>query len=228
MPKKEIIRYLLFMVGLWISSLGISLATKAGLGVSPISGIPYVLSVGLPLSMGTFAFIFNTSYVFGQMIILRKDFEKIQLLQILVSLFFGYFIDLTYSMLSVFTLTNYYQRLICMIIGCFVLAFGISIQVTANVLILSGEALIKAIAFKLKKEFGMVKVCFDTTMVIITCIISFSMFHKLIGVREGTLFAALTVGLIVRFMNQKLAFIDRRLTLKRQDHLIAQEQEEIV
>jgi uncharacterized protein len=212
MPKKEIfIRYVLFIVGLWFCSVGISFATKAELGVSPISGVPYVLSIGLPLSMGTFTFIFNMLFVIAQMVLLGKEYEKIQILQIFVLIIFGYFIDLSLWMLSVFNLTSYPQKLIFLLIGCVVLAFGISLQVTANVLILSGEALIKVIAAKLKREFGVVKVFFDTTMVMITTITSFGIFHKLIGVREGTLIAAFSVGFIVRFFNKRLAFINRRL-----------------
>lgn len=218
MSKKEIVkRFLFFAIGLWISSSGISFATKAGLGVSPISCLPYVLSVGFPLTMGTFTFMWNMLFVFGQMLVLGKDYNKIQLLQIPVLIFFGSFIDLSYAMLSVFKLTNYYEKMIFMLIGCIVLALGISMQVTANVVIMSGEGLIKAIADKFHKEFGSVKVCFDTTMVIIAGIVSFAIFHKVIGVREGTVIAALSVGWIVRFFNKQLAYVNRRFLMDQSE-----------
>lgn len=217
MPKKEIlIRYLLFLLGLWVSSFGISLATKSELGVSPISSVPYVLSVGLPLSMGTFTFLFNMLFVIGQIALLGRAFEKIQLLQILVLVFFGYFIDLTLAILSVFQLTNYFERFIFLLLGCVVLALGISIQITANVLLLSGDALIRVIAAKLKRDFGIVKVCFDTTMVMIACVISLVMLERIDGIREGTLIAALSIGFIVRFFNKRLEFINRKLISGRQ------------
>ena len=38
-------RYLIFLVGLFVNSLGVSLITKANLGTSPITSIPYVLSL---------------------------------------------------------------------------------------------------------------------------------------------------------------------------------------
>lgn len=41
-------RYLLFLIGLFINALGVSLVTKASLGTSPISSIPYVLSLKFP------------------------------------------------------------------------------------------------------------------------------------------------------------------------------------
>lgn len=42
-------RYILFLTGLFINSLGVSLVTKANLGTSPISSIPYVLNLKLLL-----------------------------------------------------------------------------------------------------------------------------------------------------------------------------------
>jgi uncharacterized membrane protein YczE len=92
---------------------------------------------------------------------------------------------------------------------------GISIQIIANIVLLSGEALISVIAGKLKREFGIVKVCFDTSIVIVACIISFGMLHKIVGVREGTLIAALTIGFMVRFFNRRLAFIEQWLVSAR-------------
>lgn len=49
MSKKELIRrYVFFLLGLFVNSLGISLITKANLGTSPISSIPYTLVWAFP------------------------------------------------------------------------------------------------------------------------------------------------------------------------------------
>ena len=45
-------RYIIFLIGLFINSLGVSLITKANLGTSPISSIPYVLSLNFPFTLG--------------------------------------------------------------------------------------------------------------------------------------------------------------------------------
>jgi uncharacterized membrane protein YczE len=212
LKQETLIRYLLFLMGLWMSALGISLATKAGLGVSPISSVPYVLSIGLPLTMGTFTFLFNMLFVIGQIVLLGREFEKLQLLQILLLVIFGYFIDLTLWMLSIFDLTNYIQKFIFLLLGCVVLAMGISMQVTANVLIIPGDALVRVISIKLKREFGKVKVCFDTTIVVIAAVLSFFMLHRIDGIREGTLLAALTIGFIVKSFNKLLGPVCLKFT----------------
>ena len=88
-------RYLIFLVGLFISSLGVSLVTKANLGTSPISSIPYVLSLNFSLTLGNFTIIFSLFLIALQLLILRKDFKLEHLLQIPISILFGYFIDWT-------------------------------------------------------------------------------------------------------------------------------------
>lgn len=212
MTKKELLkRYILFILGLFVNALGVSLITKANLGTSPISSIPYTLSMGFPLTMGQFTFILNLVLIVGQIIFLRKDFQKVQLIQIPVSVLFGYFIDLTMSLLSFLSPSDYIIKITSLLGGCIILAFGVSMEVIADVVMLSGEAFVKAISTKLKKEFGTTKICFDTTLTICACIISLAMFRKITGVREGTVIAAFIVGLIAKFFNKRLACIDKIL-----------------
>lgn len=212
MTKKELIRrYIFFIIGLFINALGVSFITKACLGTSPISSIPYTLSMSFPFTMGQFTFVLNMFLILGQIIFLRKNFQKIQLLQIPVSFLFSFFIDLTMSGFSFITPTIYIAKVIFLIIGCIILGFGISMEVIADVVMLSGEAFVKAISSTMKKEFGTTKIAFDATLTIGACIISLILFHKVTGVREGTIVAALIVGLIAKFFNKKLGFIENIL-----------------
>ena len=89
------------------------------------------------------------------------------------------------------------------ILGVIILSFGICLAVTADVIMNSGEAFVKAISDTIKKEFGIVKTFIDVTLVIIALILSVVFFNfKIIGVREGTLIVALCTGLVVKlFMN---------------------------
>lgn len=64
----KIKRYLVFVIGLFINSLGVSLITKASLGTSPISSIPYVLSLKLPFTLGEFTIFFSVFLIILQAI----------------------------------------------------------------------------------------------------------------------------------------------------------------
>ena len=97
---EKIKRYIIFLIGLFINSFGVSFITKADLGTSPISSIPYVLSLNFPFTLGEFTIFFSLLLIFLQLIILRKNFKLEHFLQIPVSIIFGYFIDLTTFMLG--------------------------------------------------------------------------------------------------------------------------------
>lgn len=38
--KSIVFRYILFLIGLFIASLGVAFSTKAGLGTSPVASVP--------------------------------------------------------------------------------------------------------------------------------------------------------------------------------------------
>lgn len=97
---EKVKRYIIFLIGLFINSLGVSLITKADLGTSPISSIPYVLSLNFPMTLGQFTIIFSILLIIIQLFILRKNFKAEHLLQIPISILFGYFIDLTMVLLG--------------------------------------------------------------------------------------------------------------------------------
>lgn len=138
-------RYLLFLAGLFVNALGVSLVTKASLGTSPISSIPYVLSLNYPLTLGNFTIIFSIFLILLQLLILRKNFKIENVLQIPVSIAFGYFIDLTMYMFFWVNPQNYVVKLIALLAGCVVLGFGVYMEVLADVVMLPGESFVRAI-----------------------------------------------------------------------------------
>ncbi len=208
-------RYIIFFLGLFISSLGISMITKANLGTSPISSIPYVLSLNRPLTLGEYTIIFSLFLILLQLIILRKNFKLEHILQIPISVAFGYFIDLTTYFLSFVNPTLYVMKLVYLIIGCVILAFGVYMEVLANVAMLPGESLVRAISITWKTDFGTTKVCVDVSMTVIAIILSFALAGELLGVREGTVIAALIIGFIARFFGKIFSFAEPMLFGKK-------------
>lgn len=95
MNKAEIAkRYILFIISLFFSAVGVAFTKCAELGVSPISSVANVLSCKFSfLSLGTWLIIWNCVLIIGQLVLLRKQFEWIQLLQLPLSFLFGWFTD---------------------------------------------------------------------------------------------------------------------------------------
>ena len=206
--KKDLFkRYLIFFVGLFVNSLGVALITKANLGTSPISSIPYVLSLNFPLSLGNFTIIFSIFLIVLQIIILGKNFKPESLLQIPVSVAFGFFIDFSMVLLHALNPQVYAMKVVYLLIGCLILGAGVSMEVLADVVVLPGESFVRAIVARWETEFGVTKIAFDVSMAVIAAVASVLMARELNGVREGTIVAALLVGFIARTIGKKLHFL---------------------
>ena len=194
-PGKRII---LFLAGLFIAGIGVALSTRPGLGPSPITSLPYVMTFAIPLTLGTLTVIVNIVFIFVQMAILRRWFDWSLFLQLPTLLFFGLFIDTGMYLTGFFIPENYFLRIIEEIIGCAVLAYGIICLLAANISLMPGDGLIKTISQVYHRGYGAVKMCFDMGIVASAVIFSLCWFGNVTGVREGTLVAAFLVGFIIK------------------------------
>ena len=204
---EQIKRYFIFLVGLFVNSLGVSLITKGNLGTSPISSIPYVLSLNFPFSLGNFTIVFSLLLIFLQFLLLGKNFKAEHLLQIPVSMVFGYFIDASMILLGFVHPADYLAKVAGLLIGCLILGSGVYMEVLADVVMLPGESFVRAVVFCIHSEFGFAKVCFDVSMAVIAAALSVLLSGHLEGVREGTIVAAVLVGFIARSIGKHLSFL---------------------
>ncbi|WKY44237.1 cytidylate kinase family protein [Eubacteriaceae bacterium ES2] len=212
MNQKELFkRYLFFSIGVFINSFGISFITKANLGTSPISSLPYTLSLGFAPSLGTFTLYMSIVLIALQIVLLRKKFPKCYFLQIPVSILFSVFIDLSMSFLTFMNPIAFVSRLAALLLGCLILGFGVYLEMVADVVMLPGEAFVNAVSITFSSDFGKTKIIFDTSITILSILLSFILFNQLAGVGLGTLIAAIMVGMVVRLLKRHLRFIPRFL-----------------
>lgn len=207
MTKAEILkRYVLLVIGLFFSAIGVAVTKRGDLGVSPISSVANVIAEKFTfLTFGNWLIVWNCVLIVGQIILLRKKFNPIQLLQIPLSFLFGWFTDFGVWCTAFIPVHVYPVRLLMVMIGTVILGFGITLCVIANVVMNSGEAFVKAISDTVHKSFGNVKIAFDIGCVITAVVLSLIFFNfKIVGTREGTIIAAICTGLVVKFFSRLL------------------------
>ena len=201
MSKKETVkRYILFVISLFFCGVGIAFTKHAELGVSPISSLANVISIKFDfISFGNWLIVSNLILLFGQIILLRRNFKPIQLMQIPLSFIFGYFTDFGLWIIKDIPNENYIIRLLLVFAGIIFIGFGISLGVIADVVLNSGEGFVKALADVTKKDFGTVKIIFDVSCVLFSIMLSLLLFDgRLLGTREGTIISAVFVGVTVK------------------------------
>lgn len=195
-------RYAGFCVASALMALGIAMITNSSLGTTPITSLPFTLSAIFSLSLGTVTFLLNVVFLLLQKLLLWKEFSARHLIQLPAVLAFSVFIDLAMWITRPLFSPNYAFQVLLSLVGCAVLGFGISLEIVCNATVQPGEGIVIAIAYRTRKMFSSIKVLFDVSMVLSAAVLSFLVLHQVVGLREGTVAAAVLTGLWVRFFSR--------------------------
>ena len=202
--KKIFKDYFLVVIGSLFMGFGIALTKCADLGLSTISSVPNIISLKFTFfTFGTWSAIWNLIMILAQVIIKGKEFKPEQLMQIPVSIVFGWFADLGVWTFSYIPTSAYFVKLLMTVLGVVTLAFGISITVIANRVLNPAEAIVDVVAEKWKWDFGTLKIIFDVLCVALAVVLSLAFFNfKIVGIGEGTIVAMVGTGVLIKlFVN---------------------------
>ena len=198
-------RIMMFICGIACMTFGIALSCKADLGTSPISSVPWVLSMCTPFSVGIITIIMNFAFIAVQPLLLRAFYWRELIGQVILTVPFGYSIDLLQDVNPETQL----EKWAACLISIAVLAFGVFLKVRAKIFFAAGEGLVNVLTFISRKNFSLIKNGFDITLVVISVIISLLEFSTLRGVGLGTIAAAVLVGRMIYLYEKYLHFFDR-------------------
>ena len=201
--KQVIKNYALFLIGLFIASMGVALSAKAGLGTSPVASVPYSVSlVNHTLTFGWWLNMWSVLQIAVQIALLRKKCKPVEIIiQTVLAFMYGYLTDFSCKLISGLQANTYIMQFALMILSCFVLGFGIWIQFKGGVAMLPGEAMNRAISEVTGKKYENIKIFFDVLYIIVAAAICFIFIGKLEGVREGSIIAAVLIGNIIKLYN---------------------------
>lgn len=201
--KQTIKNYSLFLIGLFIASMGVALSTKAGLGTSPVASVPYSVSlVNHALTFGWWLNMWSVVQIAVQIALLRKKCKPMEIIiQTVLAFVYGYLTDFSCFLISGIQAESYIIQFLMMIVSCFVLGFGIWIQFKGGVAMLPGEAMNRAISEVTGKRYENIKIFFDVLYIAAAAVICFAFIGKLEGVREGSIIAAVLIGNIIKLYN---------------------------
>lgn len=194
-------RVIIYILGLFLMTIGISFSIKADLGVSPISSIPYTMTLAAGIEMGKATIILHIILILMQIVILRRDFKIKNLFQIIVAVIFGYFTTFSNYLITFLpTPENYALRFSLLLISIIFLALGIFLYLPPDIVPLAGEGAVQAISQKKGISFPTIKVAFDTSLVLISGTICLFVLHGFGSVGAGTIISAVLIGNVLRFI----------------------------
>lgn len=198
-------RLILYISGIFILAIGINISKMAGLGISPISSIPYTWELISGMELGKATTIIYIFLMALQIILLRKNYKVKNLLQILSTYVLSFFITYTSTDYFLFWLSKpnfYIIQLAYLVTSIIIIGIGVSMLLIPNIMPMPAEGLCGAIVTlsKDKIKFSTAKIMVDISMVTISAILSIIFLGGLKSVREGTILAAIFVGKVVGFI----------------------------
>lgn len=183
-------------------ALGIAIVTHANIGTTPITSPAYVLSFAFPLSFGTMMTAINMSFLLAQRLILRRAFQRLQWLQLLLIPLLGFLIDAMFQFVQRFDPTHYMIKLMMVLLGSLIIAIATQLQLKAQLINNPAEGIVKAYSFIRHQSFGSVKIRFDFLLVVIAVCSSLIFLHDISGVREGTVLSAFATGYFIQLLRK--------------------------
>lgn len=213
-------QHILLLMSLNLMTLGVALCVRSCLGSSVISSLPYVLSLAgeagfnVPRwSIGGYTIMMNFIFVLCQIAILRRQFDPMQLFQLVIGFIFGWLIDLNMVLTSALTYDTLLSQAVMQFAGCTVMGIGIAFEVRCGSVTMPGEGISIAISQVVNRPFAKVKIYVDTILVILAVMSCYIFFGRWMWnvIGPGTIFAMIYVGLVVKLVSPHISWFDRIL-----------------
>lgn len=227
--KENTSRALVYILGLLILAMGLTLNTKAGLGVSPIISISYAVSEISGHNFGNTTLALYALFVLIEMILhairikrqkkhsneILKHAEKtdakliflMDFLQFPLSIVFTRFLNLYSALVPDIQAEGknaavlFGIRLLVLALALILTGIGAALSLNMRIVPNPGDGIVQAIADCIHKSIGFTKNCVDVTCVTITVIMSLVCSGKLHGIGIGTIIAMIAVGRIIAVFN---------------------------
>lgn len=215
-------QHFLLAVSLFIMTLGVALCVRSALGSSVISAIPFVMSIAgendmaPALTIGEYTYLMNALFVGLQIILLNRRFKPVQLFQLIIGFLFGYFLDLNMMLTSIVDVDSLTVKIVAQLAGCTVLGLGISLEIRCGSVTMPGEGITVAVSQVTRMPFAKAKIIVDTLLVVTAVILGYCFFGQWMWnvVGPGTLFAMIYVGALVRWIDPRMEWFSRILSLR--------------
>ena len=195
-------RWLIYGLGMAVLALGITLNTKAGLGVSPIISVAYCVSQIFSFNFGDMTFALYVLFVLVQLVLRDRSERLSTLLQIVVSLIFSRLLNL-FDFLIPYESGAYSLVVNAVLLAAAIFLTGLGIAMTVNMRLVPnpGDGIVQAIAERIGRDQGFTKNVFDIGCVCTTLAVGLCFLRPLLGVGVGTVAAMIGVGRSVALVN---------------------------
>ncbi|WP_421591712.1 YczE/YyaS/YitT family protein [Shinella sp. M27] len=202
-------RWILYVLGIYILTFGVSLAIRAGVGISPQSSLTRTMTlVYPPLSQGTYNFMLELIMLALTYFVLPKDFKLKNFASLIPAFVLAVFLDLNLKLTEFIVLEEYSYRVALLVFADAALAFGLFLMIRANLVLMPIDMFVNTIFKRTGWKWGNIKTGFDCTLLVTSALIGLGFLGEIQFIREGTIINAILIGQYIRlyfFLYKKMS-----------------------
>ncbi len=192
-------RWIMYVIGIYILTVGVSLAIRAGVGISPQSSLTRTMTLVYPaLSQGTYNFLLELIMLFLTYLVLPKDFTLKSFAALIPAFVLASCLDLNLKLTEFLQLDTYYLRIALLALGDALLAFGLFLMIRANLVLMPIDMFVNTICKRTAWKWGNIKTGFDCTLLVTAALIGLAFLGEIKFIREGTILNAILVGQYIK------------------------------
>lgn len=160
--KKKSIQFGMVFTGVLVLVIGVVIMTKINLGMAPYDGLIYNASIALNISYGLINISAGVILVLLQVLILRKEFKLVSLVQFIMLIFISFLMDFFMYTVFAFDFSNELSvRIPLFALSTVLIALGISLFMAAGLYSFPLETLMGIVYEKFRIRLVIVKWGFD-------------------------------------------------------------------
>lgn len=214
MKKQVLYRIFVYVLGLLILALGLTLNTKADLGVSPIISVSYSVSQIFTLNFGDTTMFLYCVFVLVQLILHAIQWKQhpetdqrlvllMDVLQIPLSLVFTRFLNLfgafspDLSAGAAGWSDRFPLRLVVLLLAILFTGVGAAMSLSIRIVHNPGDGIVQTLSDCVHRSVGFTKNCFDLCNITLTILLGLLLTGHLAGVGLGTVLAVIGVGRVI-------------------------------
>ncbi|MEV0758897.1 DUF6198 family protein [Nocardia sp. NPDC050435] len=192
-------RWIIYVAGIYILTLGLSLAIRAGIGISPQSSLTRTMTLVLPpLTQGNFNLILEVIMLVLTFLIWPRNFKASNLLSMVPALVLALLLDFNLMVTEWIHLEPYAANLVLLFFADAMLALGLFLMIRANLVLMPIDLFVNTIQQKTGWKWGNIKTVFDCTLLALSASIGLMFLGAPHFIREGTIINAILVGQYVK------------------------------
>jgi len=192
-------RWIVYVIGIYVLTVGVALAIRAGIGISPQSSLTRTMTlVYPPLSQGTYNFMLELIMLALTYVVLPKDFKLKNFASLIPAFVLAVFLDFNLHITETIKPDVYMLKLALLIVADAALAFGLFLMIHANLVLMPIDMFVNTIFKRTGWKWGNIKTCFDCTLLVLSAAIGLAFLADIPFIREGTVLNAIFVGQYIR------------------------------